>query len=64
MIDIIQELKDLRYEVWLRDIPSPTVPEYQEHHRDIQDILAQIDRLIERTHYELAKALNGGREDA
>lgn len=65
MIDIIQELKDLRYGVWLHDIPSPgDCPEYQEHHRDIQEILAYIDRLIERTQHELAKALNGGREDA
>lgn len=64
MFDIIDELKDLWEFVWMRDIPSPTVPEYQEHHRDIQQILALIDGLIVKTRYELAKTLNGGRENA
>lgn len=33
--------------VWGCDIPSPTVPEYVEHHRDIQQILKAIDKILE-----------------
>lgn len=43
---VIEELREL---VWGMDIPSPTVPEYKEHHRDIQKILTFIDeKLINR----------------
>jgi phosphomevalonate kinase len=39
----ILELKEL---VWLEDIPSPTVPEYVEHHQSIKKILKFIDEEI------------------
>lgn len=38
-----QDIEDLRDVVWLEDIPSPTVPEYVEHHESIQKILNYID---------------------
>ena len=34
----------LRNLVWLEDIPSPTVPEYVEHHASITKILNYIDK--------------------
>jgi len=37
-------LDRMREEVWLNDIPSPTVPEYIEHHDAIQLILLVIDK--------------------
>lgn len=48
-------VKELRFQIWLRDIPSPgEVPEYIEHHQSIleimkftDDILYLIDREIE-----------------
>lgn len=40
---LIGELRDL---VWGKDIPSPTTPEYEEHHRDMQEILSFIDNKI------------------
>lgn len=37
------KIEELRYLVWGKDIPHPTTPEYEEHHRDIQEILRYID---------------------
>lgn len=37
-------LDRIREEVWLHDIPSPTVPEYIEHHDAIQKIMLVIDK--------------------
>lgn len=46
--DFVLPLLDWLYvEVWGCDIPSPTVPEYIEHHRDIQYILKCIEKLKE-----------------
>ena len=39
-------LNEIRLKVWLYDIPSPTVPEYIEHHEQITDILKLIDEKI------------------
>ena len=39
-------LSELRNLTWGYDIPSPTVPEYIELHRIIQDILGRIDNII------------------
>lgn len=52
MID--QEAKDkflnilfeIQEAVWGMDIPSPTVPEYVEHHKQMQELLALIDTKI------------------
>jgi len=40
---LIEVIKELRYEVWMQDIPSSTCPEYIEHHESIQKILRFID---------------------
>lgn len=32
----------IRLKIWLIDIPSPTVPEYIEHHEQIQHVLEEI----------------------
>ena len=37
-------LDRIREEAWLHDIPSPTVPEYIEHHDAIQMIMLVIDK--------------------
>lgn len=44
---MLMTLQAIRDAVWDRDIPSPMVPEYVEHHRDMQEILAIIDKYIE-----------------
>ena len=44
----LQELHNLRDLVWGEDIPSPTVPEYVEHHESIQKILKAIDTIINK----------------
>lgn len=52
--DVIIMLEEIRECVWLKDIPSPTVPEYIEHHESIQKILLFIDEQIEAVKlYEL-----------
>lgn len=43
---LVEDLKDLRDLVWGEDIPSPTVPEYVEHHNSIQKILKNLDKII------------------
>lgn len=40
-------LHEIRNLVWLCDIPSPTVPEYIEHHEQIKSILKLIDEKLE-----------------
>ncbi len=37
------KIQRLRYLVWQHDIPSPTTPEYREHHESITEILQFID---------------------
>lgn len=37
-------LDRIREEVWLHDIPSPTVPEYIEHHETMQRLMLVIDK--------------------
>ncbi len=39
-------IQKLRYEVWLRDIPHPTVPETREFHDKMQEILSIIDEFL------------------
>lgn len=33
--EIIDDLKEIYDEIWNVDIPSPTVPEYKEHHEQM-----------------------------
>ena len=42
-----QVLQSIRDYVWDRDIPSPTVPEYVEHHRDCLEIMKYIESCME-----------------
>ena len=39
-------LFEIQEAVWGMDIPSPTVPEYVEHHKQMQELLALIDTKI------------------
>ena len=39
-------LFEIQEAVWGMDIPSPTVPEYVEHHNQMQELLALIDTKI------------------
>lgn len=39
-------LFEIQEAVWGIDIPSPTVPEYREHHEQCQELLALIDKKI------------------
>ena len=45
-IELVLDLLDsIRYQLWLVDIPSPTVPEYKEHHEDITKLIKFVDDL-------------------
>ena len=44
---IIQLINDLRESIWGYDIPSPTVPEYIEHHEQMQELLKQVDDILD-----------------
>ena len=44
--DLLNAIEELRHLVWNEDIPSPTCPEYIEHHESIQKILSFIDNKI------------------
>ena len=47
-LSLVKEaVKELRFQIWLRDIPSPTVPEYIEHHQSITEILKFTDDVLE-----------------
>lgn len=41
--EILGDLGDIRSALWDIDIPSPTVPEYVEHHQQIQEMIALVD---------------------
>lgn len=43
---IVEELQQLRELIWYEDIPSPSCPEYVEHHKSIQKILSALDKII------------------
>lgn len=44
--DFIKILFEIQEAVWGIDIPSPTVPEYREHHEQCQELLALLDKKI------------------
>lgn len=59
-----EKVIQLRNLVWGYDIPSPTVPEYREHHEQIQSILNHIDHelmpqaeLVDQTFNKLQEML-------
>ena len=44
----IDALKAIRYGLWEIDIPSPTVPEYVEHHEQIKNMIEITDGWIKK----------------
>lgn len=48
-------VQELKFQIWLRDIMSPTVPEYVEHHESIQEILKFTDDVLEIIDSELPR---------
>lgn len=58
---IIGILGDIRLAVWDRDIPSPTCPEYIEHHNDCVEIMnfisEKMDMFRGKTNKEVAEML-------
>lgn len=46
-VKALEGLPAIRQAVWDVDITSPTIPEYREHHEQIQAILALIDKYME-----------------
>lgn len=41
--EVLNDLGDIRAALWDIDIPSPTVPEYREHHEQIQHMISLVD---------------------
>ena len=41
--EVLNDLGDIRAALWDIDIPSPTVPEYREHHEQIQQMISLVD---------------------
>ena len=37
---VIDDLYEIQNKIWEFDIPSPTVPEYREHHEQMQELMA------------------------
>ena len=46
--EIINDLGDIRMALWDADIPSPTVPEYIEHHEQIQELIKLVDEKMKK----------------
>lgn len=46
--EIWDDLWDIREALWEADIPSPTVPEYVEHHEQIQSIMKLVEKKMEK----------------
>ena len=59
-LSLVKEaVKELRFQIWLRDIPSPTVPEYIEHHQSITEILKFTDDVLETIDREIEEKERG-----
>ena len=41
---VIDALDEIRHALWEIDIPSPTVPEYVEHHEQVQSVWKLLDK--------------------
>lgn len=50
--EVISDLIDIRHALWEVDIPSPTVPEYIEHHKQIQELIAFVDKKIDKYNWK------------
>ena len=44
----LEAIRQIRYKIWLVDIPSPTVPEYIEHHEQMTELIKYCDDLIKK----------------
>lgn len=44
---VIDDLKEIQNAIWEVDIPSPTVPEYREHHEQMQMLMTLVGAKIE-----------------
>ena len=51
----IDELERIRYKLWEIDIPSPTVPEYIEHHEQVQSVMKAVTESVDRIWKEPAQ---------
>lgn len=40
----LRALEEIEYALWEIDIPSPTVPEYVEHHEQVQKVMQLVDK--------------------
>ena len=45
---VLDALDQIKWSLWEIDIPSPTVPEYIEHHRDVQSVMKRVDEIREK----------------
>ena len=46
--EVITDLSDIRLALWEIDIPHPSCPEYVEHHRQIQNMIALVDEKMNK----------------
>ena len=46
--EFIADLKEIKDEIWGYDIPSPTCPEYREHHEQIQALMKFVKGKIDK----------------
>ena len=51
----IDELERIRNRLWEIDIPSPTVPEYIEHHEQVQSVMKAVTESVDRIWEEPAQ---------
>ena len=51
----IDELERIRNRLWEIDIPSPTVPEYIEHHEQVQSVMQAVTESVDRIWKEPAQ---------
>ena len=45
---VIDDLYEIQNAIWEVDIPSPTVPEYVEHHEQMQELMALVGDKIKQ----------------
>lgn len=45
---VVSDLKEIYDEIWGFDIPSPTCPEYKEHHLQMQSLMKFVKQKIKK----------------
>ena len=48
LLDVLRDFEDIKEQLHLIDIPSPTVPGYVEHHEGVQSVLRLVKEKIEK----------------